>query len=79
MFRPQVGELVVPQHGEEPFQVLFIPMQCGFGQLTGSDVPQPKLGVLRQCEVFLRLRIILAGALEQDGLLIEPLLRLLGC
>lgn len=75
---PQVGELVVTQYGEKPFQVLPIAVQCGLGQFTRSDVPQPQLGVLGEGEIFLRLRIILTGALEQDGLLVEPLFRLLG-
>ena len=79
VLRLQLGELVVTQYGEKPFQVLPVPVQCGFGQLAESDVPQPKLGVLRQCEVLPGLWVILAGALEQDGLLIEPFLRLLGC
>ena len=74
----QIGELVVPKHGKETFQVLPVPMQRGLGQLAGSNVPQPQLSVLRQHEVLLRLRIILAGTLEQDGLLVEPLLGLLG-
>ena len=79
VLRPQIGELVVAQHGEEAYQVLFVPMQRGLRQLAGSDIPQPQLGVLRQCEVLPGLWVILAGALEQDGLLVEPFLRLLGC
>ena len=79
VLRPQLGELVVTQRRENTLDVLPVTADGGLRQLAGRNVPQPQRRVLGQCKVLLRLQVILAGSLEQDGLLVEPLFDLLGC
>ena len=45
VFRPQLGELVVPQRREDAFDVLPVTADGGLRQLAGSDVRQPQVDV----------------------------------
>ena len=80
VLRPQLGELVVAQSGEDADDVLPVPADGGLGQFAGGDLPQPQIDVGGQGDGLCSfLRGIPAGALEEHRLLLEPLLPLLWC
>ena len=78
VFRPQLGELVVPQRREDAFDVLPVTADGGLGQLARSDVRQPQVDVFCQRELLDGLRRVAAFPLKEDGLFVEPLFHLPG-
>ena len=78
VFRPQLGELVVPQRREDAFDVLPVTADGGLGQLARSDVRQPQVDVFCQRELLDGLRRVAAFPLKEDCLLVEPLFDLPG-
>ena len=78
VLRAKLCQLVPAQVREEPVNVLLLPYHRGPGQLVGSDVPEPDVDVGFQRDALVHgLRGVLALPLEQDGLLVQPLLQLL--
>ena len=78
VFRPQLGELVVPQRREDAFDVLPVTADGGLGQLARSDVRQPQVDVFCQRELLDGLRRVAAVTFKEDSLFVEPLFDLLG-
>ena len=76
VFRAEFGELIVTEGGENPFNVLAVTADGGFGQLAGGNGFQPQVNVLCQRELLDGLRRVAAIPLEQDRLLIEPFFNL---
>ena len=78
VFRPQLGELVVPQRREDTLDVLPVAADGGLRQLAGGDVRQPQVDVFCQRELLDGLRRVAALPLKEDCLLVEPLFDLPG-
>ena len=78
VFRPQLGELVVPQRREDAFDVLPVTADGGLGQLARSDVRQPQVDVFCQRELLDGLRRMAAVTFKEDSLFVEPLFNLSG-
>ena len=78
VFRPQFGELVMPQCREDALNVLPVTADSGFGQFAGGNGFQPQVDVFCQRELLDGLRRVAAFPLKEDGLFVEPLFDLPG-
>ena len=64
VFRPQFGELVMPQCREDALNVLPVTADSGFGQFAGGNGFQPQVDVFCQRELLDGLRRVAAFPLE---------------
>ena len=78
VFRPQFGELVMPQCREDALNVLPVTADSGFGQFAGGNGFQPQVDVFCQRELLDGLRRVAAVTFKEDSLFVEPLFDLPG-